>query len=210
MKKLKLYEAIGPARDAWATLNDKVTKYANDHHEEITRGVKRPEGYAISFFMVGSEPSTARATILISSLNKSERRAAKRVVESLEALAVYPGIAVKCVDARIAMLYADGDLPYDVPRNPAHELFIERGITLCGARIVAGSSVATLGGAIYLDDGKTITPFGLTVFHAGSGVEQAHDIQPDDDVLEFAFDESSDEDEDEDLFENRSRSKSES
>ena len=210
MKKLKLYEAIGPARDAWATLNDKVTKYANDHHEEITRGVKRPERYAISFFMVGSEPSTARATILISSLNKSERRAAKRVVESLEALAVYPGIAVKCVDARIAMLYADGDLPYDVPRNPAHELFIEGGITLCGARIVAGSSVATLGGAIYLDDGKTITPFGLTVFHAGSGVEQAHDIQPDDDVLEFAFDESSDEDEDEDLFENRSRSKSES
>ncbi|KFY66698.1 hypothetical protein V496_01927, partial [Pseudogymnoascus sp. VKM F-4515 (FW-2607)] len=206
MKKLRLYEAIGPARDAWVALSGTVTKYASDHDEEITRGVKRPEGYSISFFMAGSKPSTARPTILISSLNKSERRAVKRVIESLEALAEYPDIAVECVNESVAMLHADGDLPYDVPRNPAHELFVEGGITLCGTRVVAGNSLATLGGAIYLDDGKTITPFGLTVFHAGSGMERAQDDQPEDDMAEFAFDESSDEEEDEDLFENRSRS----
>ena len=210
MRKLRLYEAIGPARDAWLALSGKVYQYASDHGEEITRGVKRPEGYSIGFFMAGSRPTTARPTILISSHNKSERRAVKRVIESLEALVAYPDIEVQCVDESIAMLHADGDLPYDVPRNPAHEIFIEESLlTLCGAKIVAGNSVATLGGVIYLDDGKTVTPFGLTVFHAGSAMERAHDEQPEDDLVEFAFDESSDEEEDEDLFENRSRSKSE-
>ncbi|KFY25073.1 hypothetical protein V493_04854 [Pseudogymnoascus sp. VKM F-4281 (FW-2241)] len=206
MSNLRLYEAVGPARVAWLALSGTITKYANAHDEEITRGIKKPVGHSIDFFMAGSKPATARPTIIISSTNKAERKAAKRVIESLGVLAEYPDIAVECVHGSVAMLHADGDLPYDVPRNPAHELLFERGITLCGARIVAGNSVATLGGAIYLDDGKTIIPFGLTVFHAGSSMEEPYEEQPEDEMAEFAFDESSDEEEDEDLFENRSRS----
>ncbi|KFY68663.1 hypothetical protein V496_00902 [Pseudogymnoascus sp. VKM F-4515 (FW-2607)] len=207
MKKLGLYNAIGPACAAWTALSDKVIEHVNKHHEDISRGVKKPEGFAISFFMVGSKPSTARPTVLISSLNRSERKAAKRVIESLEALREHAGdIKVECVNAKIATLYAHGNLPHDVPRNPAHKLSVEGDLAFCGARIVAGSSTATLGGTIYLDDGKTITPFGLTVFHAGSSIEQVYNIQPEDDQLELAFDESSDDEEDEDLFENRSRS----
>lgn len=211
MNRVKVFQAIGPAREAWLRLEPHIFQKINDHKEEIERGVKQSSGYAINLYMAGSRPQTTLPTILVSSANKKERNAVKDIIESLlKELPVNPGIQVKCYAEVPAILAADEELPYTVPRNSSHGITIQGSPTsLCGAQIVSGKSLATLGGAIYLKNGSNVTPFGLTVFHVGTYCEPVEGPSQGDDIEEFAFDESGDEsdDENDEILEMASKSK---
>jgi hypothetical protein len=156
VKGIKCYEAVGPACDAFKELKEALEKLLLDHKEDLEREIKKCSGVGFGLFMVGSEPSQTTPTIIISSLNKRQRRSVKNLIED-EVRTKLPAFQIKTLCEPPAVLTGDTS-----PEPMLHSVlasslmsqfredthgFVTTKIS-CGAAIRYGDALATLGGII--------------------------------------------------------------
>jgi hypothetical protein len=208
VEEIKCYEAVGPACDAFLELQQKLETLLEEHKEDLEREIKKCSGIGFGLFMIGSEPSQTTPTIIISSLNKRQRKYVKGLFKD-EVRSKYPAFQMKTLCERPAVLTGDTSNRAMLHLALASSLmgqfkedtgaFVATRIA-CGAAIRCGDALATLGGII------SITKDGETGLYATTTGHLAHFNQG---VLEdeyptsnrnLVFDEDSDDEDPDETF----------
>lgn len=184
------FEAKGPALDIFLKLAPQIQVLLDDHRDGCFMGCEeQPRTISYHIWMVGHQRPKAKPTLIISSKSKSQRLAAKDLIRDSGLLDQFPGVQLKTLDKRPAVLQADYVNSFmAVDRNDNTLYVIGTPTNPCGALLTLGSRrKATLGGVIIIGGQY----YGMTALHRQHCEDQETESQDDDGKI-IAFDDDSD------------------
>lgn len=150
---LGCWQVVGPALEIMAKLSRPVEELLNKHQEDLEHGECKPSAISFNMRMIGSCPSSAIPTLVISSRNRKKRTLAKALIKQSKLLNEYPGVRVKTLDKKPAVYTGGEDEVY----------ILDDSHGLCGAPIIFGrSGIATMGGVLSIGGAQ----YGISVQHA--------------------------------------------
>jgi hypothetical protein len=170
----KCYEAVGSASEAFIELREKLQELLELHKEDLERGIKKCSGIGIGLFMIGSQPSQTTPTIIISSLNKAERKYVKNLFKD-EIKSKYPAFQIKTLCECPAILTGNNSavpLVHSALASSLEGQFREDTEVLnvtrmaCGATIRYKDTLATLGGIVSITNDRETCLYAMTTGHS--------------------------------------------
>jgi len=94
MGKNRCWEAIGPAKERYDEVSERIKALLESQHESLNDGVCVFRFLMIDLYMIGRNEEQAKPTIIFSSENKTLRQRAQKLVRGSEILDEYPGFTL--------------------------------------------------------------------------------------------------------------------
>ena len=183
------FEAKGPALDIFLKLAPQIQTLLDEHRDDCLSGCSsQPRTISYHIWMVGHQRAKVKPTLIISSKSKPQRSAAKTLIRNSGLLDQFPGVQLKTLERRPAVLQANYvDSLMVVGRSDNTLYIIGTPTNPCGAPLILGSRrKATLGGVITIGGQY----YGMTALHRQQGEDQETESQ--DTETTVAFDDDSD------------------
>lgn len=195
------WEAIGPARDAFDKIAEKIKELFQNQSDYLDEGEETSPTFSYDIWMVGRDKSRAIPTIILGCQSSNVRDKAKTLLNESGILDSFPGINVKKTRRAPDRLAANDDTrelgrsesrPEDIDTVYAVEEEDQCGVQIFLANAFnlpnKSAAKATIGGIVTVDS----VAYGLSVSHVF-----ASSYRPPEDLLQddlLVFDEDSDSD----------------
>ncbi|KAL9122717.1 MAG: hypothetical protein Q9187_000736 [Circinaria calcarea] len=192
------WEAVGPARDAFNEVAEKVKDLFQSQSDYLDEGEEDSFSFSYGIWMVGWDKSHAVPTIILGCQSTAVRTKAKNILKESGLLKSFPGIALKKTNRAPDPLAAGDELDESNNRDDVDAIYTLKGAKeQCGIRIFLGGAdnpptqsarEATMGGIVLIDG----VAYGISVSHVFAPTFRAPQSPAKDDLI--AFDEDSDTD----------------
>ena len=90
----KIWEAVGPAREAFLEMSSEIKRLLEDHAEYLDEDEEVSPNFYFGLWMVGSDERHAIPTLILGCTSRNVRKRAENLIKDHGVLEKYPGVAL--------------------------------------------------------------------------------------------------------------------